>query len=39
MDVVQRDRRYVAREQPAEVVQFTRSESCFLFDQRGKIGV
>ena len=36
MDVVQRDRRYLAREQAAEVVQFARSESCFLFDQRGK---
>ena len=36
MDVLQRDRRYLAREQAAEVVQFARSESCFLFDQRGK---
>jgi len=36
MDVVQRDRRYLAREQAAEVVQFVRSESSFLFDQRGK---
>jgi 4-aminobutyrate aminotransferase-like enzyme len=36
MDVVQRDRRYLAREQAAEIVQFVRSESSFLFDQRGK---
>ena len=36
MDAVQRDRRYLTREQAAEVVQFDRSESCFLFDQPGK---
>src|SRR3954469_17851836 len=36
MDVAQRDRRYVAREEPAEGVQFARSEGCFLFDQHGK---
>jgi hypothetical protein len=35
MDVVQHDGRYLARE-AAQIVQFARSESCFLFDQRRK---
>lgn len=33
---IQRDRRYLAREEPAEGLQFARSESCFIFDQHGK---
>jgi Aminotransferase class-III len=36
MDVAQRDRRYLAREDAAEGVQFSRSQGCFLFDQHGK---
>jgi 4-aminobutyrate aminotransferase-like enzyme len=36
MDVAQRDRRYLAREDAAESVQFSRSQGCFLFDQHGK---
>jgi hypothetical protein len=36
MDMAHRDRRYLAREEAFEVVQFARSESCFLFDQHGK---
>jgi hypothetical protein len=33
---IQRDRQYLAREEPAEGLRFTRSESCFIFDQHGK---
>src|SRR5436305_1249581 len=36
MDVAQRDRRYLARDEAAEGVQFARSESSFIFDQHGK---
>lgn len=36
MDVTRRDRRYLAREDSAEGVQFARSQGCFLFDQHGK---
>ena len=36
MDVAQRDRRYLAREDAPEGVQFSRSQGCFLFDQHGK---
>src|SRR4051794_29929820 len=36
MDVAQRDRRYVAREEAAKGVQFVRSEGGFVFDQHGK---
>src|SRR3954449_4500812 len=36
MDLAQRDRRSLAREEAAEGVQFVRSEGCFLFDQHGK---
>ena len=36
MDVAERDRRYLAREEPAEGVQVARSEGCLVFDHHGK---
>ena len=36
MDVARRNRRYLAREDSDEGVQFARSQGCLLFDQHGK---
>ena len=36
MDMAQRDRRYLAREETAEGMQIARSQGGFLFDQHGK---
>lgn len=36
MDVAERDRQFVAREEPAEPVQVARSEGSFVFDHHGK---
>jgi acetylornithine/succinyldiaminopimelate/putrescine aminotransferase len=36
MDVAQRDRLYLAREEAAEGMQIARSQGGFLFDQHGK---
>ena len=36
MDVAERDKRYVAREEPADGVQVARSDGCFVFDHHGK---
>jgi 4-aminobutyrate aminotransferase-like enzyme len=36
MDVAERDRRYLAREEPAEGVQVARSDGCLVFDHHGK---
>jgi 4-aminobutyrate aminotransferase-like enzyme len=36
MDVAERDRRYLAREEPPDGVQVARSDGCFVFDHHGK---
>ena len=36
MDVAERDKRFVARAEPADGVQVARADGCFVFDHHGK---